>query len=276
MRRLGLILVFTLITMGSAAAWGDRIVCEVAFRLAQPEVRAEIRRLIQQDQQFDFFRDSCTFPDHPRTRDSEHYVNLARDAKGIPIGTCPLAPKCVISAIKSDVDSLSSAVSDEKKLASLKYLGHWAGDLHQPLHVSFEDDRGGNQIDVSGECFTNLHATWDTCLVIKSVGDDPMAAATELVRGITPALRELWTQASDPRDWANESFAIATAAAARYCIRQGMSCVLPSGDVTVDEAYVRANRAIVQEQLAKAGARLADLLNRAFICSARGRWGYAR
>lgn len=155
MRRLGLILVFTLCTMGPAAAWGDlghRIVCEIAFRLAQPEVRAEIRRLIQQDQQFDFFRDSCTFPDHPRTRDSEHYVNLSRDAKGIPTGTCPLAPKCVISAIKSDIDVLSSAASDEKKLAALKYLGHWVGDLHQPLHVSFVDDRGGNQIDVSGEC----------------------------------------------------------------------------------------------------------------------------
>jgi hypothetical protein len=266
MRRIGLILIFTVCMAGPAAAWGDlghRIVCEIAFRLAQPEVRAEIRRLIQQDRQFDFFRDSCTFPDHPRTRDTEHYVNLSRDAKGISSGTCPLAPKCVISAIKNDMDVLSSTASDEKKLAALKYLGHWVGDLHQPLHVSFEDDRGGNQIDVSGVCSANLHATWDTCLVIKSAGDDPMAAATELVRGITPVLQELWTQASDPRDWANESFAITTAAATRYCIRQGTSCALPNGEVTVDEAYVQSNRAIIREQLAKAGVRLAHLLNKA-------------
>ena len=38
---------------------------------------------------------------------------------------------------------------------------HWVGDIHQPLHVSFEDDRGGNNIQVNGQCSGNLHATWD-------------------------------------------------------------------------------------------------------------------
>src|SRR6202042_1022788 len=64
------------------------------------------------------------------------------------------------------------------KLASLKFLGHWVGDIHQPLHVSFEDDRGGNNIAVTGECGSNLHSAWDTCLVLKAVGEDAGAAAT--------------------------------------------------------------------------------------------------
>jgi hypothetical protein len=58
-----------------ATAWSDtghKTVCEIAFRLAQPEVRAEIRRLMNGDRQYDFFRDACVFPDHPRTRDTEH------------------------------------------------------------------------------------------------------------------------------------------------------------------------------------------------------------
>jgi hypothetical protein len=45
-------------------------------------------------------------------------------------------------------------------------------DIHQPLHVSFEDDRGGNGVLVMGECSTsNLHSAWDTCLVTKAVGE---------------------------------------------------------------------------------------------------------
>jgi hypothetical protein len=40
--------------------------------------------------------------------------------------------------------------SDADKLASLKFLGHWVGDVHQPLHVSFADDRGGNEIEITG------------------------------------------------------------------------------------------------------------------------------
>jgi S1/P1 Nuclease len=39
-------------------------------------------------------------------------------------------------------------------------VGHWIGDIHQPLHVSFEDYRCNN-IRVNGRCAGSLHATWD-------------------------------------------------------------------------------------------------------------------
>src|SRR5215213_8527072 len=146
-----------LATTGTAAAWGDtghKIICEIAFRLSLRETKAEIRRLIQIDAEFEFFNQSCIWPDHPRTRASEHFVNLPRTSDGIPIGgKCPLASTCTLTAIEKEMAVLSSrASSDADKLASLKFLGHWVGDIHQPLHVSFEDDRGGNDIVVSGEC----------------------------------------------------------------------------------------------------------------------------
>jgi hypothetical protein len=46
------------------------------------------------------------------------------------------------------------------RLIVLKSVGHWIGDIHQLLHVSFEDDRCNN-IRVNGRCAGNLHATWD-------------------------------------------------------------------------------------------------------------------
>jgi hypothetical protein len=50
---------------------------------------------------------------------------------------CPGASACVVTAIKKDFEVLSSSdASQAQKLASLKFLGHWVGDVHQPLHAS--------------------------------------------------------------------------------------------------------------------------------------------
>jgi len=229
--------------------------------LVQPSTRATIQDLIGNDERFDSFSDACTWPDHPRQRASEHFVNLPRDSDGLHSETCPGASACVVTAIKKDFDVLSSSsASQAQKLASLKFLGHWVGDIHQPLHVSFEDDRGGNNVLVTGECGPNLHAAWDTCLVLKAVGEDVGAAATELMKTITPPQIERWTR-SKPMDWANESFAIAEQARTEYCIRQGASCDQPSGKVKIDAAYVTVNTPVIREQLQKAGVRLAHMLD---------------
>src|ERR1700733_2346351 len=186
---LALVLLFSL--SSHAWAWGDeghKVICEIAFRLAQPGTRAEIKNLISTDDRFTSFSDSCTWPDHPRQRASEHFVNLPRDSDGLHSEACPGASACVVTAIKKDFDALSSSsTSQAERLAALKFLGHWVGDIHQPLHVSFEDDRGGNNIPVAGICGSNLHATWDTCLVLRAVGDDRDQAATELLKTISPA-----------------------------------------------------------------------------------------
>ena len=252
----------------NAWAWGDeghKIICEIAVRLASPSTQAEVRRLIAADTEFKSFSDACTWPDHPRKRAEEHFVNLARDSRGLPPDNCPGFHACVVSAIRKDAAVLSSSSADDSaKLAALKFLGHWVGDIHQPLHVSFEDDRGGNNITVAGECRGNLHAAWDSCLVVKAVGTDVAAAATDLMKSITPAKIEEWTH-SDPVDWANESFEIAERAQTKYCVQHGASCELPEpAKVEIDAAYVEANAPIVREQLQKAGVRLAHLLDSAW------------
>jgi hypothetical protein len=252
-----------------ARAWSDpghTIICEIAFRLAHQDTRAAIRRLMESDTEFKIFSDSCVFPDHPfrgqpRIRAPEHYVNLPRDSKGLTSDNCPKADKCVLTAILNDAKVLSSKhATDADRLIALKSLGHWVGDIHQPLHVSFEEDRGGNNIRVNGHCSGNLHATWDNCLVQYAVGPDVSDAVTDLLEGITPELQTRWL-ASDPRDWANESFAISEAAATGYCAMNGTSCDMPTGSVTIGFDYLDANEPVVKEQLRKAGVRLARVLD---------------
>src|SRR6185295_14594814 len=170
---------------------------------------------------FNTFSKACTAPDNPHTRPSEHFINLARDATRLTSpDSCPKAAKCLLTAIKNDRAIVASKARPKDRLIALRFVGHWVGDIHQPLHVSFEDDRGGNNIHVDGECSGNLHATWDNCLVRNAVGADVGDAATDLVDAISDEMKTKWS-AADPRDWANESFAIAEAVKTGYCVKHG-------------------------------------------------------
>jgi S1/P1 Nuclease len=125
----------------------------------------------------------------------------------------------------------------------------------------FEDDRGGNGKLVTGECgASNLHSAWDSCLVLKAVGENVNEAATELMKTITPARIESWTH-SEPKDWANKSFAIAEQAQTKYRIQQGASCEQLAGKVTIDAAYVVANVPVVRESCRKlaSGSRICSM-----------------
>jgi hypothetical protein len=64
--------------------------------------------LIQQDDEFSVFRASCNWPDRPQKRAPEHFVNLPRDAAELGDDPCPLAEKCVVSAIEDDLAVLAS------------------------------------------------------------------------------------------------------------------------------------------------------------------------
>jgi hypothetical protein len=247
-----------------AQAWGDighKIICEIAIRLVQPHTQDQIQKLIAIDTEHRAFADSCIFADHPRQRAEEHYINLPRDSKGLTSDKCPEANACVLTAILSDFKLLSSRTeTDARRLVALKFLGHWVGDIHQPLHVSFSDDRGGNNVRVSGQCSGNLHATWDTCLVLYAVGPDVSEAVADLLQTATPDLNAKWI-ASAPRDWANESFAISESAKTGYCKMHELSCDPSSQALTIDAEYLEANAPVVREQLQKAGVRLAHLLD---------------
>ena len=253
---------------GEARALGDlghKVICEIAYRLVQPDTRAAIDQLMRLDREFKTFSDSCIYPDHPRIRASEHFLNLPRDSKGLASDECPLADVCVLTAILGDFKVLSvRAESETTRLIALKSLGHWVGDIHQPLHVSFLDDRGGNTIRTSGQCSGNLHAVWDNCLVQYAIGPDASEAATDLLAVITPEMKAGWN-ASVPRDWANESFAIAEAPRTMYCAMHGSSCDMTSNALNISAQYLDANESVVKMQLQRAGVRLARLLDDALL-----------
>src|SRR5690606_33145655 len=185
-----------------------------------------------------------------------------------------LAEECVVSAIDRDFGVLASPdATDEEKLAALKFLGHWVGDIHQPLHAASRDDRGGNHVKILGSSCGSLHTLWDSCIVEERLGMHPLTIVPELQASITDEERAEWL-ASDPVDWANESFAMAREPDVGYCVMVGETCRYaadnrefdegePEKVVVVDGSYLDRHAPIARERIAMAGVRLAGLLDRA-------------
>ncbi len=267
----------------NAHGWGDtghQIICEIAFQELNAQARAEVMRLLQRDTQFSTFSQSCIWPDHPRKRKTEHFVNLPRSAAGIETDSCPLATTCTVTAITKDRAALADTTrTDAKRREALKYLGHWVGDVHQPLHVSFKDDRGGNEIDAQGPCLQrphpvkDLHAVWDTCMIEAKLGTDIPTIATDLRTQVTETQRAQWNSTS-PKDWANESFQLTTSPDVQYCVKKANACWYDATNqqldpddikkvVTVNDAYMAQHLPTIKLRLMQAGVRLGRLLNQA-------------
>jgi len=275
-------IVYLLVLFPSIAlSWGDtghKVVCELALEELTPAARAEVDRLLELDPDFDTFAESCLFADiEPKVRPLEHFINVPRDARAIVKDDCPMADLCLFTAIKDDsVILASTSNTDTARLEALKLLGHWVGDLHQPLHVSYGDDRGANDIGVQPEsCGENLHSTWDNCIIDGNTGADYLQISTRLGSEITDNERSLW-EFDSPSEWANESYQISISPTVKYCTLQQGACwysahnmMLDDGeverDIMVPGSYISTHRETVDLRLKQAGVRLGALLNRLLL-----------
>jgi hypothetical protein len=96
-----------------------------------------------------------------------------------------------------------------EQLLALKFLLHFVGDLHQPLHAADDHDAGGNKklVAAGGQHPGNLHRYWDVEFV-ERLGTDPRQVAANLIGQISEMQRQEWSRGT-PDDWAMEAFALA-------------------------------------------------------------------
>ena len=153
------------------------------------------------------------------------------------------------------------ATPKPEKLLALKFILHFVGDVHQPLHAADDHDRGGNGKFVGFDnrlpCMA-LHAYWDTTLV-RRLGPNFDQVAEGLIHEFG-ANRTIW-EGGEPMDWALESFRLAR------------DVVYKLPDATFDgrghqcskltPEYEDRALATARERLFKAGIRLAVLFDRA-------------
>ena len=258
--------------LGPATAWawgqeGHRIVALIAADRLTPRARAGVAELFGPDVKGEMEAVS-TWADEIRDQRPGtgrwHYVDIEITSAGYdPARDCP-GGNCVVAQIARDERLVADTrLAKPARAEALRFLIHFVGDLHQPLHCADHHDRGGNSVRVKlGGEETNLHAVWDTAIV-SGLGEDPVKVAAELNARITPHEADAWSRGG-PADWANDSFAIARKDV--YGPLQGLG---GSGEtIELPDDYLLRERPVVTEQLEKGGVRLAMLLNTAF--SGRG------
>ncbi|TVQ27546.1 MAG: hypothetical protein EA370_17800 [Wenzhouxiangella sp.] len=254
-----------------ALAWpwsryGHEVVGHLAMHELSPEARAGVIALLGDDN----LARIGSWADEVRSERPEtgplHYVNGPTDALHPREEDFALAQGNVYSAILGYAPRIVDAeLSVTERAEALKFLVHFMGDLHQPLHAGFAEDRGANRVPVlyRGELI-NLHRYWDNEIL------DPHREryrASELAAILyhrhSDAERTAWASEFDVRAWVVE---------ARAYLFNGLY-PLPRRDhggdgdeaiMVLDDSYREVWLPVAERQLARAGARLAAGLNALF------------
>ncbi len=257
-----LALAATVFSSGPARAWGaegHRVIALIAERHLTPAAQAAVARLLALEDAAGLAA-IANWADEIRGSHREtapwHFVDIPLEAAGYdPARDCP-GGSCVVAKLGQFAAVLGDAsASDKKREIALKFVVHFVGDLHQPLHSADHHDRGGNEVPVVYRGHrSNLHHLWDTELVQQAGGTDAAAFAQRLDQAVTPA-NIAALAAGSPVDWANETHAAAVSVA--------YGALPENADADLAGAYADTARSVVDSQLLKAGLRLAALLNAA-------------
>ena len=243
--------------------------------------------------------DASTWPDDYRTLHPDtgpwHYID-------IPLGTtrrevekfCDPKTHCVTYAITDELKTLRAADGDPQRRAdALRFLIHFVGDMHQPLHAAWNNDLGGNCVPVAFfdeqprlgnprfEVYSpNLHSVWDTDILERATtGKTTDEVAADLDQSFKKKINRWEKGPADVDAWAWESYQLASKKVypklpVRIPVEQPlprpmMSCA-DDDDVSarllklnerIEDPYQNMAVPIVRQRLAQAGARLALLLN---------------
>jgi hypothetical protein len=307
------LLILSIVSLpASARAWGcegHQVIALLAERHLTPHALATVKRILAdspidpslsrycKEGGIDAMSDGSTWPDDIRAQRPEtapwHYVD-------IPLGTtrrelekyCDPKESCITHAITDQIAILRSADSDPQKRAiALRFLIHFVGDLHQPLHAVTNNDQGGNCVPVAffdalpllrnpqTESYApNLHGVWDTNILAKSTEGKTVDQVTlDLDQSFRNKIARWQKGAADVDAWAWESYQLATKKVyGKLPMRVQaeapepiMSCAddnhvstrMLKLDERLAEPYQNMAVPVVRVRLAQAGTRLALLLN---------------
>jgi hypothetical protein len=262
MRSAAILLSLALIACSGAReahAWGrsgHRIVGELAEARLDPKARAAVAELLAGEPE-PTLAGVSVWADQVREEAPEyrwtvplHWVNFESGACSYRAENNCHDGKCVVAAIERYAKQLGDPwLPLAARRDALKFVVHFVGDVHQPLHAGFAADRGGNdfQINIQREGW-NLHSVWDSLIVDSLKLDWPAYRARVDALALTQE-SQARVEIIRPPVWAEESCQIV----------QGADFYPPKHKIT--GKYLEAKRPQADQRLKLAGERLATLLN---------------
>ena len=268
-------------TFPAAHAWGSLGHTTVAF-IAQNFVSQNTKKFAQRilnDTSSNYLANVATWADSYRYEAEGAFSSVLHyiDALDNPPKTCDIiyerdCPEegCIVSAIANySTRAVQKDVGLAEQQKALKWVVHFVGDVHQPLHVE-NLEVGGNLINVTFDgARTNLHAAWDTAIPQKLVGNFSIANAQAWANTLTSDIKR-GKYKKDSRTWLKGLKVDEKIDSAMIWARDAnkfvCSAVIPNGPDAVRNQelsgqYYESAIPVVQKQIAKAGFRLAAWLN---------------
>jgi hypothetical protein len=254
-KAVGLLISIALLSWGVV---GHRAIGKIAENHLSPKARAAVQELLGGQS----LADVATWADEVRPTPEYrhtggwHFLNL-------PLGlnyadfekqVKEKSEENVYSAVLKQEEIINDKTTTrEAKVEALKFIVHFVGDLHQPMHISRAEDKGGNTIQLNYEGQgTNLHSVWDSKLI--EHGGLTYEQLAEKYDHVSVAQIKQWQ--SDPiMKWIWESYEISSKLYAEVDAMKSRS---------IDDSYYQAHIGIIQDRIEKAGIRLAGLLNEVF------------
>jgi len=207
--------------------------------------------------------------DYPwgRSRASWHYDDIPVCGEPDPARYCRRGA-CASAQLARQIAILGDRTKRlRERNEALKWVVHLMGDIHQPLHAADDHDQGGNRVEVSffgardnpPYGTIRLHTIWDIHIVERLVAD--RGGEQRIVSApVSAAQRSAWERGTIA-DWIAESHALATSVVYPM-LPGGFACARKvEGIVPIGEAYTARAEPVVEEQIRKAGIRLARVLN---------------
>jgi len=243
-----IIAVFASLNVVGWGVTGHRTVGYIAEQHLTKKAKKQVARVLKRESLTivtNWMDEIRSNPDYDHTH-TWHYVTIP-DEKTYE--SCEKEPKGdIIETIERLIADLKKGGLDAQTESDhVKMLAHLIGDLHMPLHVGNGKDKGGN--DIKLKYFwkdSNLHRVWDSGMI-----DGKKLSYTELANSINTLSKEevRKIQNSTVRDWAMESMKLRDA-----CYDYGEK-------TSINYKYDYRHWSTVQQQLLKAGIRLAATLN---------------
>ena len=259
-------LVLSLVLGATSPCWawgrvGHRVIAQLAERHLSDRAKAEIRALLEPGESL---ADASTWADEVRGQMRHtapwHYVDVPLDVSryddrfaGDEPGKGYIVPK--IRELRLVLKDRTRPVEERRQ--ALRFLVHLVEDLHMPLHVGENHDKGGNNLQVRWfDRGSNLHRVWDSGIIDRA-GRGEAVWLEDLITMDTEEAR------AEARKGTVEDRATESLLAAREAYKDPRTAERMKPGTKLGDAYQARSLPVAKRRLYQAGVRLAWVLNEA-------------
>ncbi len=221
------------------------MVAEVAYQLLSKPAQDKLKAWLGNTT----IEDAATWMDEVRGSDKQyayltgtHFINIEKGDK-----LNPFQKGNIYTELNTIISELEKSSNPADMKLDLMILIHLVGDVHQPLHDGYGNDKGGNEIRVSllGK-ETNLHSAWDGGIInLEHIKTQTILNNYKKL----PSSEIANLKTENVGAWINES-------------RAYLPQIYSFSNSTLDENYVQKATPIIEEQILKAGIRLSAILEK--------------